>query len=231
MHVAMGMVFDGTGTLLLSQLSKCSLIQPKAGPWLLPATSISTSIFFGLGSKAAPGTRSVSGGRVGDGEKLSGASLCFGTKWTWEQDATLCPGAASTSAPSPRQLGCSIRGLTPTVAFCEDQLQCRAIAFVLMFFLIAWKSIEKINKNNCLSAWFIAKATNYIFLCLAITRVFIHVLWRREFAGGLQVKPNQTGRSRTCPSGYASGQLDVEQPGSGSCIAAFAGDALGEGLL
>lgn len=76
----MGMEFDETDPLLLSQVSKCSLLQPKASPQLLPATSISTSIFFGLGSKASPGTRNISGGRMGDGEKLSGASQCFGTK-------------------------------------------------------------------------------------------------------------------------------------------------------
>lgn len=78
--MVMGMEFDETGTLLLSQVSKCSPLQPKASPQLLPTTSISTSIFFGLGSKAAPGTRSINGGRVGEREKLSGASQCFGTK-------------------------------------------------------------------------------------------------------------------------------------------------------
>lgn len=136
-------------------------------------------------------------------------------------------GAASSSTPSPWQLSRSIRGPTPAT---EEQLQSRAVAFVLIFFLKAWKSNEKINKNNCLSTWFIARATNYILLCLAITRVFMHVLWRREFAEGLQ-KSNQTGTSRTWPSGYASGQSDTEQPGSGSYIAAFVGEALGEGLL
>lgn len=76
----MGMEFDETEPLLLSQVSKCSLLQPKTSSQLLPATSISTCIFFRLGSKASPGTRSISGGRVGDGEKLSGASWYFGTK-------------------------------------------------------------------------------------------------------------------------------------------------------
>lgn len=78
------------------------------------------------------------------------------------------------------------------------------------------------NKNKCQSAWFIAKATNYLLLCLAFTWVFIHVLWRREFAGGPPVKPNQRGTSTTWPSGCASGQSDMEQPGSGSYIIAFA---------
>lgn len=45
------------------------------------------------------------------------------------------------------------------------------------------------------------------------------------------MKPKQTGMNRVRPSGRASSQSDMEQAGSGSCIAVFAGDAVGEGLL
>lgn len=45
------------------------------------------------------------------------------------------------------------------------------------------------------------------------------------------MKPKQTDRNRVRPSGHASNQSDREQPGSGSCIDAFVGDAVGEGLL
>lgn len=41
------------------------------------------------------------------------------------------------------------------------------------------------------------------------------------------MKPKQTGTN----SGHASSQSDMQQPGSGSCIAAFVGDTVGEGLL
>lgn len=87
------------------------------------------------------------------------------------------------------------------------------------------------NKNNGLSARFTARVINYVLLCLAIARSFSACVMEKGFCRSPKMKPKQRGRNRVRPSGHASSLSDVEQPGSGSCIAAFVGDAVGEELL